>query len=170
MGHIKFLSAIAALAVLGACGGSISGSPVPADFPTALPTDTVSGTVTFKGNPLPGATVTAWATNTNTVYQTATTDSSGNYKFSGIETSGDVPEELQSWVNKAGYGFYPSVGIGAKVSRVNHTGQFAGNGVEYYWTSTTNASDTTEAWTVFSCDFGVYNTPKSNTGYTLAVR
>ena len=42
--------------------------------------------------------------------------------------------------------------------------------LQYYWTSTTDASDTTEAWTVFSCDFGVYDTPKANTGYTLAVR
>jgi hypothetical protein len=42
--------------------------------------------------------------------------------------------------------------------------------LQYYWTSTTNASDVTEAWTVFSCDYGVYDTPKVNTGYTLAVR
>jgi hypothetical protein len=41
---------------------------------------------------------------------------------------------------------------------------------QYYWTSTTNASDPTEAWTVFSCDFGLYDTPKGNTGYSLAVR
>jgi len=41
---------------------------------------------------------------------------------------------------------------------------------QYYWTSTTNASLTTEAWTVFSCDFGVYDIAKGNTGYTLAVR
>ena len=40
----------------------------------------------------------------------------------------------------------------------------------YYWTSSTNASNTSEAWSVFSCDFGVYDIPKSNTGYTLAVR
>ena len=42
--------------------------------------------------------------------------------------------------------------------------------LEYYWTSTTDASDTSSAWTVFSCDFGVYDMPKANTGYTLAVR
>jgi hypothetical protein len=42
--------------------------------------------------------------------------------------------------------------------------------LQYYWTSTTNASNTTEAWTVFSCDFGVYDTAKSATGYSLAVR
>jgi hypothetical protein len=41
---------------------------------------------------------------------------------------------------------------------------------QYYWTSTTDAADTTEAWTVFSCDFGVYDISKVDTGYTLAVR
>lgn len=41
---------------------------------------------------------------------------------------------------------------------------------QYYWTSATDASDTTRAWTVFSCDFGVYDTPKEDIGYTLAVR
>ena len=41
---------------------------------------------------------------------------------------------------------------------------------EYYWTSTTDAADPSEAWTVFSCDFGVYDVPKANAGYTLAVR
>jgi hypothetical protein len=43
-------------------------------------------------------------------------------------------------------------------------------GSEYYWTSTTDAGDTSEAWTVFSCDFGVYDTAKASAGYTLAVR
>jgi len=41
---------------------------------------------------------------------------------------------------------------------------------EHYWTSTTDASDTREAWTVYSCDFGVYDVPKTAVGYTLAVR
>ena len=41
---------------------------------------------------------------------------------------------------------------------------------QYYWTSTTDAADPSEAWTVFSCDYGVYDTPKTATGYTLAVR
>lgn len=41
---------------------------------------------------------------------------------------------------------------------------------QYYWTSTTDAADPTEAWTVYSCDFGVYDISKSNVGYTLAVR
>ncbi len=41
---------------------------------------------------------------------------------------------------------------------------------QYYWTSTTDAADTSLAWTVFSCDFGVYDTTKTATGYTLAVR
>jgi hypothetical protein len=41
---------------------------------------------------------------------------------------------------------------------------------EFYWTSTTNFTDLTEAWTVFSCDGGVYNIAKANIGYSLAVR
>ncbi|MBZ5575527.1 MAG: DUF1566 domain-containing protein [Acidobacteriia bacterium] len=42
--------------------------------------------------------------------------------------------------------------------------------LQYYWTSTADAADPTKAWTVYSCDFGVYDTPKANAGYTLAVR
>jgi hypothetical protein len=41
---------------------------------------------------------------------------------------------------------------------------------EYFWTSSTDAGNTSEAWTVFSCDFGVYDVPKTSIGYTLAVR
>jgi hypothetical protein len=40
----------------------------------------------------------------------------------------------------------------------------------YYWTSTTNAADPTQAWTVWSCDFGVYNITKTDTRFALAVR
>lgn len=42
--------------------------------------------------------------------------------------------------------------------------------LEFYWTSTTDAADTSFAWTVFSCDYGVYDIAKTNVGYTLAVR
>jgi hypothetical protein len=42
--------------------------------------------------------------------------------------------------------------------------------LQYYWTSTTQAGSPTNAWTVFSCDWGVYATTKIQTGYTLAVR
>jgi hypothetical protein len=41
----------------------------------------------------------------------------------------------------------------------------------FYWTSTTDAADTTQAWTIYSCDFGVYNKPKADAQqYALAVR
>lgn len=41
----------------------------------------------------------------------------------------------------------------------------------FYWTSSTDAADPTQAWTIFSCDFGVYNKLKSDSQqYTLAVR
>lgn len=42
---------------------------------------------------------------------------------------------------------------------------------EFYWTSTTYAADPTQAWTVYSCDFGVYNKLKTDAvQYALAVR
>jgi hypothetical protein len=41
---------------------------------------------------------------------------------------------------------------------------------EYYWTSTTVAANSGEAWTVYSCDFGVYDMNKAVAEYTLAVR
>jgi hypothetical protein len=42
--------------------------------------------------------------------------------------------------------------------------------LQNYWTSSTDAANPSEAWTTFSCDFGVYDAPKTNAGYTLAVR
>ncbi len=41
---------------------------------------------------------------------------------------------------------------------------------DYYWTSSTSAADVTQAWVVYSCDFGVYNMPKAAVRYALAVR
>lgn len=41
---------------------------------------------------------------------------------------------------------------------------------DYYWTSTTNAADPAQAWTIYSCDFGVYNVTKTEMRYSLAVR
>ncbi len=40
----------------------------------------------------------------------------------------------------------------------------------YYWTSTTDAADPTQAWSIWSCDFGVYNIAKTEIKYALAVR
>ena len=41
---------------------------------------------------------------------------------------------------------------------------------DYYWTSTTDVADTAQAWTIYSCDFGVYNRGKTDIHYSLAVR
>jgi hypothetical protein len=130
MNRISWLLATVGLALLSACGGGGNvnggGNTNPSQPPS---TNTVSGTVLFKGAPLAGATVTAWLTNTNTVTGTATTDANGNYSFSGLSASGNVTATYQFWATKAGYGFYPSVGSGAKVIRFDHTGNFQGNGV-----------------------------------------
>jgi hypothetical protein len=83
----------------------------------------------FNGAPLSGAQVTAFLTNSNSIYQVTTTDASGRYSFSGMSVTGNVTGEYQFWATKNGYGFYPSVGSGAKVIRADYTGQFPGNGV-----------------------------------------
>lgn len=112
------------LGITSGCGGS-SNDPGLTDPGKPQPTDTISGAVTFKGAPLAGATVTEWSTNTNVVLATATTDANGNYSFTGIQASGDTPLELNIWVTKTGFGFYPSAsGADAKVERSDHTGQF----------------------------------------------
>jgi hypothetical protein len=44
----------------------------------AIPANSITGSVTFNGAPLPGATITLFLANSNIVVQTATTDASGN--------------------------------------------------------------------------------------------
>jgi len=127
MGRIRLWLAVVSFGLLSACGGG--GSSSGGGDPAPPPTDSVSGTVTYKGSPLAGATVTAFITNTNSVYAVATTDANGNYTFSGMKVTGNVPGDYQFWVNKQGYGFYPSVGSGGTVTRFDYTGQFTGNGV-----------------------------------------
>lgn len=114
-------------ALLTSCGTSAGGGNTNPGQPPA--TVSISGTVTYKGAPLAGATVTDFLTNSNVVFKTATTDANGNYSFSGMSTGGNVPGEYQIYVNKAGYAFYPSVASGAKVERADYTGQYEGNGV-----------------------------------------
>lgn len=125
MRKIMWLCLPVAAALVG-CGGSAN-TPGMTNPGTPPPTVSISGTVTFKGAPLAGATVTLWITNDNEVTATATTDATGSYSFSGISTGGNVPGEYHLWAMKAGYGFYPSAGSGAKVMRADHTGQFETN-------------------------------------------
>jgi hypothetical protein len=126
--------------ILSGCTGASRNDPGMTNPGTPQPTDSVSGTVTFKGAPMAGATVTLWLTNSNVVVSTATTDASGNYSFSGLSTSGNAPADYQVWVNKTGFGFYPSVdgtNPNAKVERFDHTGQFVESlttGVPMYFT------------------------------------
>jgi hypothetical protein len=109
--------------LLSSCGGSSGGMTDPGPGPRVA---SISGTVTFKGSPLPGATVYAWETNTNAVIETATTDANGDYTLANLLAGGNFPAEYQFWAFKAGYGFYPSVGGDAKVIRSGMNGQFAG--------------------------------------------
>lgn len=121
------LASVVIAAVLCGCSGASRNDPGLTNPGEPPPTNTVTGTVTFKGAPLAGATVTLWLTNSNVVVSTATTDANGMYSFSGLSTSGNAAADYQIWVNKKGYGFYPSLGsvnANAKVERFDHTGQF----------------------------------------------
>ncbi len=130
MSWIKILLTLAGLSLLSACSGTSSiNVPGNTDPSPAPSTNSVSGTVQFKGAPLAGATVTLWLTNTNTIVQTATTDANGNYSFSGLSSSGNATAVYQLWASKTGYGFYPTVGSGGTVIRFDHTGNLQGNGV-----------------------------------------
>lgn len=127
----SFLAALA-LAGLAGCNVGSSAGTDPGSGQSdngAIPANSITGTVTFEGSSLPGVTVTLFLTNSNTVAQTATTDAAGVYRFTGISATGNVPGEYQIWVQKTGYGFYPSVGSPGKVMRWDYTGQFQGNGV-----------------------------------------
>lgn len=126
MHRMGWIVALAMILAFTGCGGVSSGGRGNNSQPP-LP-DTISGTVSYKGAPLAGATVTDFLTNSNVVYQVAITDAGGGYTFTGMSVTGDVPGEYQVYVNKAGYGFYPSVGPGARVMRADYTGQFQGAG------------------------------------------
>ncbi|HEX4311021.1 MAG TPA: DUF1566 domain-containing protein [Acidobacteriaceae bacterium] len=139
MGSVRWLwLAVAVMALCAICGckvGSSAGAAVASPVDNgAIADNSVAGTVTIRGTPVAGATVTLFMTNNNTIAQTATTDANGNYSFSGLSATGDVAGEYQIWVQKAGYGFYPALGAGgaastAKAMRWDYTGQFEGNGL-----------------------------------------
>ncbi len=128
MVSVRCLAAVVCLTVLTACNGISNNSGNTNNPPPPAP-DSVSGTVTFKGAPLAGATVTDFLTNSNVVFKSATTDANGNYSFTGMSVTGDVPGDYQIYVFKDGYGFYPSVASGATVKRADYTGQFLSNGM-----------------------------------------
>ncbi|HEY1806722.1 MAG TPA: DUF1566 domain-containing protein [Terracidiphilus sp.] len=137
MRPFHFLVTVACLTAIAGCSGASRNDPGLTSPSTPQPTNTVSGTVTFKGAALAGVTITLWLTNSNVVVSTATTDSNGNYSFSGLSTSGNVPADYQIYANKAGYAFYPSAPSPGKVERFDHTGQFIESqtlGVAMYFT------------------------------------
>jgi hypothetical protein len=115
--------------MLTACGGGTGSSGNNSNNSDPPLPDSISGTVTFKGAPLAGATVTNFLTNSSIVFQTTTTDANGKYTLTGMSVTGNVPGDYQIYVFKDGYGFYPSVASGATVKRFDYTGQFLSVGL-----------------------------------------
>ena len=124
MARLHLFLVLLSLSLITGCGGASNSNSGNNDPGSPPPTVSISGTVTYKGAPLAGATVTNFLTNSNVVFKTASSDANGNYSFSGMSTGGNVPGEYQIYVNQSGHGFYPSVGSGAKVMRADYTGQY----------------------------------------------
>src|SRR5262249_55937456 len=129
----RWILAVAAVTLCVICGckvGSSAGDAVVSQVDNgAIPPNSITGAVTYKGSPMSGVKITLFMANINFIVQTTTTDSSRNYSFTGLSATGNVPGEYQLWAEKTGYGFYPSVASGAVVQRWDFTGQFQGNGV-----------------------------------------
>ena len=106
MNTANYFTSLFVCLALAACGGG-GGGGGGANNGQSYPTDGISGTVTMKGQPLAGVTIVAFATNTNSVFGTATTDASGNYSFSGMLTSctGQCIEVYDILAFKNGYAF-----------------------------------------------------------------
>ena len=179
-GHSLIIPTILLLAACGGSGGAGSGAPTSATNLGPVP-NTVTGTVLFKGVPLAGVTVTALNNNTNpsTTFGVTTTDSSGNYGFTGLPTGWDSTPNYSFVATKAGYAFNPFmaanpsgsradylfdaapstwyVDVGAAVTRADFTGSFSnlngGSGMLFNainFNSTTNNSTT-------GADFNAYD-------------
>lgn len=119
------IAAFATALTAAACGGGNSaGSQT--NVVSTPPTNSVSGTVTFAGAPVQGATVSAFDTNSNTVAQSVTTDANGEYEITGLMTSGEI---YQLFVLSPGYAFYPIVGTGAQVIRTDFTALYTSTNV-----------------------------------------
>ena len=116
---VRGLSCALLSAALGACGGSGSsgGNTDPAQPP---PTNTVTGTVKFQGVPLAGVMVTAYNTNSNSVFGTTTTDANGKYSFSGLVATANVTANYQFWPTLKGYAFIPTVGTSMLAARAGY--------------------------------------------------
>lgn len=108
-----WLPVVTIACLLSACGGGGGGSnsPVPGGSTSTIagapPTNTVTGSITFKGTPLAGVTVVAYDTNTNSVFQNTTTDAAGHYSFAGLQTGCNCVLNYQLFAAKPGYSFHP---------------------------------------------------------------
>ena len=101
------------------CGGGGSGA---GNTNSGVPpvTSTVSGIVADKNSiPISGATITVYQHNENTTV-TTTTSANGSYSVSGLNTGNFSDHSI--YVEKAGFGFYPSISdAAASVGKLDST-------------------------------------------------
>jgi hypothetical protein len=141
---------------LAACGGGGDGTNGGQPVSAAPQTNAVSGTASYEGAPLAGATITVWNTNTNAVVATATTDAAGHYSVAGLVATANVAQDYQLWATKAGLAFYPSVGAGANVERFDYTGQYA-TSVSGMYKTVINYDSTVAGGSLAGADFSAFD-------------
>ena len=155
--------ALACASLLAACGGGGGGGTRNAgDTDPGLPppTNTFAGSVTYRGGPLPGATVIAFNTNTNAVVATTLTDADGHYSFAQLGTSCTTCTiNYQFWATKAGYSFEPAIGSAADADRS-----------AYHWYSPASDWAAASGAAVTREDFtGQFSNPGGGSAYILSV-
>jgi hypothetical protein len=117
MRNIKYFCAILLSLSFAACGGGASGAYGGSSATASYTYYSISGTVTFSGNPLAGATISLTGTRSGST----TTDSSGNYSFTGLSNGSYT-------VTPSGFGYtYAPTSIAVTMNGANVTGKnFAG--------------------------------------------
>lgn len=177
----SFLAMLAAaLSACGGGGGATGGNANPGQPP---PTNSITGTIRFQGVALAGVMVTAYSTNTNTVFGTTRTDANGHYSFSGLEATSNVTADYQFWPTLSGYAFVPTVGtsmlaaratyhfnsvpqnwfvpVGLAVTRAGYNGAFVnasgGEGIIFNVVNFMSALTGTANGTASGADFTAYN-------------
>lgn len=114
------------LMALSACGGGGSGSKCEScNASVAPPVSRISGQVLDKaGVAVPGVTISVYHHNVHTT-QTTTTDSAGNYAFTGLDANSNATytADYELYAEKSGWGFYPKVSDpAAKITRFDFNG------------------------------------------------
>ena len=127
MGKLALVLPLLGIVLVASCGGGGSGCETCTDKTGAPVISIISGTVLDVSNlPVAGVAVSAYSHNNHTT-ETVTTDSSGNYTFTGLDGNDNskYTADYEIYALKSGLSFYPSVrDAAALISRFDFNGLY----------------------------------------------